>query len=157
MTSVDGTGATRPGSASATGPVALMGELLPDGLVVVGGDRRIRFVNAEALRILDCDESDVVGRACREGLPLTDKYGRDWWAHTDPWNGLASRPGHREKLLVAPKGHDVLVTARYVRADGDGSRRAGHPRCCATPRPGSAPSATRRRCSRRWRTSCGPR
>ena len=118
MTSVDGTGARWPGSASATDPVALLGEL-PDGLVVVGRDRRIDFANAEALRILDCDASDVVGLGLYEGLPLTDKYGRDWWAHTDPWNGLASRPGHREKLLVAPKGQDVLVTARYVRADGD--------------------------------------
>ncbi len=119
MTSVDGTGAPRPVSASVAEPFALTGELLPDGLVIVGGDRRIHFANAEALRILDCDESDLVGRALSEGLPLTDKYGRDWWAHTDPWNGLASRPGHREKLLVAPKGQDVLVTARYVRADGD--------------------------------------
>lgn len=119
MTSVDGTGAPRPVSASVAEPFALTGELLPDGLVIVGRDRRIHFANAEALRILDCDESDLVGRALSEGLPLTDKYGRDWWAHTDPWNGLASRPGHREKLLVAPKGQDVLVTARYVRADGD--------------------------------------
>ena len=119
MTSVDGTGAARPVSASVAEPFGVTCELLPDGLVIVGGDRRIHFANAEALRILDCVASDLVGRALSEGLPLTDKYGRDWWAHTDPWNGLASRPGHREKLLVAPKGHDVLVTARYVRANGD--------------------------------------
>src|SRR6478736_7481645 len=118
MTSVDGTGAARPVSASVAEPFGVTCELLPDGLVIVGGDRRIHFANAEALRILDCDASDLVGRALPEGLPLTDKYGRDWWAHTDPWNGLASRPGHREKLLVAPKGQDVLVTARYVRSDG---------------------------------------
>lgn len=105
MTSVDETGA------AATG----LGELLPDGLVEVDGERRIRFVNPEALRILECEEADVVDRPLDDGLPLTDKYGRDWWAHTDPWSGLTSRTGHREKLLVAPKGHDVLVTARYVR------------------------------------------
>ncbi|MER7074144.1 ATP-binding protein [Terrabacter sp. NPDC000476] len=105
MTSVDATGA------AATG----LGELLPDGLVEVDGERRIRFVNPEALRILECEEADVVDRPLDDGLPLTDKYGRDWWAHTDPWSGLTSRTGHREKLLVAPKGHDVLVTARYVR------------------------------------------
>ncbi|CAN7419206.1 ATP-binding protein [Terrabacter sp. LjRoot27] len=121
MTSVDGTGAQLPGSAGATAPVAMLGELLPDGLVVIGGDRHIRFANAEALRILDCDHADVVGRTLHEGLPLTDKYGRDWWAHTDPWNGLATRPGHREKLLVAPKGQDVLVTARYVRSEPGGT------------------------------------
>src|SRR6476620_5284982 len=116
MTSVGGNGAL-PESATAD-PVVEMAELLPDGLVVVGADQRIHFATAEALRILDCDASDLVGHALPDGLPLTDKYGRDWWAHTDPWNGLASRPGHREKLLVAPKGQDVLVTARYVRSDG---------------------------------------
>jgi signal transduction histidine kinase len=115
MTSDDGNGARLPGSAAEMAPVTMMGELLPDGLVVVGADRHIRFANAEALRILACDRADLLGRTLDEGLPLTDKYGRDWWAHTDPWNGRASRPGHREKLLVAPKGHDVLVTARYVR------------------------------------------
>ena len=120
MTSVEGTGSQLPGSPAAVAPVSMMGELLPDGLVVVGGDRRIRFVNAEALRILECEASDLVDRPLHEGLPLTDKYGRDWWAHTDPWNGLATRSGHREKLLVSPKGRDVLVTARYVRAGAGG-------------------------------------
>jgi len=121
MTSVDGTGVRLPTSATAMAPVDMMGELLPDGLVVVGGDQRIRFANAEALRILECEQSDVVGRTLHEGLPFTDKYGRDWWAHTDPWNGLATRTGHREKLLVAPKGQDVLVTARYVRSHTGGT------------------------------------
>ena len=121
MTSDDGTGSRLPESAAAVAPVAMMGEMLPDGLVVVGGDRRIRFVNAEALRILECDSAELVGLLLGDGLPLTDKYGRDWWAHTDPWNGMASRTGHREKLLVAPKGHDVLVTARYIRSDPGGA------------------------------------
>lgn len=121
MTSADGTGSDLPESAASVAPVAMMGEMLPDGLVVVGGDRRIRFANSEALRILECEKGDLEGRLLDEGLPLTDKYGRDWWAHTDPWNGLASRPGHREKLLVAPKGHDVLVTARYIRPDPGGA------------------------------------
>jgi signal transduction histidine kinase len=120
MSSVDGTGGQLPGSPMAMVPVSMMGELLPDGLVVVGGDRHIRFVNAEALRILECAEADLIGRHLDDGLPLTDKYGRDWWAHTDPWDGLASRSGHREKLLVAPGGHQVLVTARYVRGKQEG-------------------------------------
>ena len=119
MTRVDGSGDHLPRSADAMAPVAMMGELLPDGLVVVGPDRRIRFVNTEAARILTCTPEELVGRPLDEGLPFTDKYGRPWWEHTDPWGGLASSPGHREKLLVAPAGQDVLVTARYVRgADG---------------------------------------
>ncbi len=65
-----------------------MAELLPDGLVVVGADRRVRYVNAEALRVLDVDDVAVlVGRPVAEALPLTDKYGRDWWSHADPWEG----------------------------------------------------------------------
>ena len=119
MTRVDGSGDHLPRSADAMAPVAMMGELLPDGLVVVGPDRRIRFVNTEAARILTCTPDALVGRPLDEGLPFTDKYGRPWWEHADPWGGLASSPGHREKLLVAPAGQDVLVTARYVRgADG---------------------------------------
>ena len=119
MTRVDGTGDHLPRSADAMAPVAMMGELLPDGLVVVGPDRRIRFVNTEAARILTCTPGELLGRPLDEGLPFTDKYGRPWWEHTDPWGGLTSSPGHREKLLVAPAGQDVLVTARYVR-DADG-------------------------------------
>ena len=116
MTSVDGAGDHLPESAAAMAPVGMLGELLPDGLVVVGGDRMIRFANREALRILRCDRAEVVDRPLLDGLPFTDKYGRDWWAHADAWGGLTTSPGHREKLLVAPKGHDVLVTARYVRS-----------------------------------------
>ena len=128
MTSVDGTGAPLPGPAAGrpAGQAAeaaqdhAMGELLPDGLVVVDADRRVRFANTEALRILACDRSDLVGRTVAEGLPLRDRDGRDWWAHTAAWNGVSSRSNHRERLLVAPKGHEVLVTARVVRARHNG-------------------------------------
>jgi signal transduction histidine kinase len=109
-----------PESAQAMAKVALLGEILPDGLVVVGGDRRIRFANGEALRILDCSLEDLMGRPMGEGLPLMDKYGRDWWAHTDPWGGHPTRTGHRERLLVAPGERNVLVTARYVRSSPGG-------------------------------------
>ncbi|HET7398483.1 MAG TPA: ATP-binding protein [Intrasporangium sp.] len=95
-------------------------EQLPDGLVVVSANGCIGFVNAEALRILECSAADLVGRHVTDALPLADKYGRDWWARTDPWNGLATRTGHREKLLVARDGREVLVTARYVRAERGG-------------------------------------
>ena len=134
MTSVDASGAGLPrpstgrANGSSTGPdaadLAGLAELLPDGLVVVGrqgGDRVVEFVNAEALRILGCERSDLLGRSLSEGLALTDKDGRDWWAHTDPWNRLSRRTGHRETLLVAPRGHEVLVTARYLRSGGSGA------------------------------------
>ncbi len=116
----DGETSVLPDSGQALAFVTAMGDLLPDGLIVIGADRVVRFANQEAVRILDCAMSDVVGRPLTEGLPLTDKYGRDWWAHTDPWDGLGTRTGHHEKLLVGPAGHDVLVTARYVRAERGG-------------------------------------
>lgn len=121
MSSVDASGAALPGPATADlAALGELGELLPDGLVVIGADQHVDFANAEALRILECNRTELVGRGVAEGLPLTDKYGRDWWTHTDPWNGVSTRSGHREKLLVAPRGHDVLVTARYVRSGETG-------------------------------------
>jgi PAS domain S-box-containing protein len=104
-----------PSDPGATMPVDTMAELLPDGLVVVGRDEVIRYVNTEALRILGMQRGDLVGRPVTKGLPLCDKTGRDWWVHTEPWSGLATRTGHREKLLVGPDGRDLLVTARYIR------------------------------------------
>ncbi len=92
-----------------------LAEMLPDGLVVAGPAAEIRFVNTEACRILDLEADSLLGEDVRHVLAFTDKHGRDWWTQADPWNGLASRTGHREKLLVAPGGQEVLVTARYVR------------------------------------------
>ncbi|MEO7449242.1 MAG: ATP-binding protein, partial [Humibacillus sp.] len=113
-----------PETARSLAPVDSMAELLPDGLVVVGGDRLVRFVNSEGLRVLDIDDAaEIVGGQVPEALLLTDKYGRDWWAHADPWDGPESRPGHREKLLVGPRGNDVLLTARYVRSGPPGRQR----------------------------------
>ncbi|MDN5796361.1 MAG: ATP-binding protein [Intrasporangium sp.] len=109
-----------PSDAATAMPVDAMAELLPDGLVVVGADQVIRFVNTEALRVLGAARDDLLGRPVREALPLADKAGHDWWAHTDPWDGLPTRTGHREKLLVGPDGRDLLVTARYARTERGG-------------------------------------
>jgi signal transduction histidine kinase len=122
MTTDDGVGL--PETPGFIAPVASMAELLPDGLVVVGSDRQVRLVNAEALRILDIpDPADLIGLPVDDVLPLTDKYGRDWWTQSDPWAGAAGRTGHLEKLLVGPRGKEVLVTARYVRSGIDGDSR----------------------------------
>jgi signal transduction histidine kinase len=122
MTSDDGGG--EPDTPGSSAPGTAMAELLPDGLVVVGPDRQVRLVNAEALRILDIpDRADLIGLPVDDVLPLTDKYGRDWWTQSDPWAGAAGRTGHLEKLLVGPRGKEVLVTARYVRSAFDGDSR----------------------------------
>ena len=114
-------------------------EFIPDGLLAaIGGSRTVRFMNSRAEQITGLAAADVVGRDVREALPLQDLTGEDWWQLTDPWQGLATRTGHRERLLVLPSGQEFLVTARYVRAgrgepvravvlalrDAEGRRRA---------------------------------
>ena len=53
----------------------------------------------------------------RTVLPLQDTSGRRYWDATDPWGGIATRTGHRERLLLLPGGNELLVTASYVRAE----------------------------------------
>lgn len=91
-------------------------EFIPDGLVAaVGPARTVRFMNTRAERITGLRASDVLGRDLREALPLQDLGGDSWWDLADPWSGLPSRTGHRERLLVLPSGRELLVTAKYVR------------------------------------------
>lgn len=91
-------------------------EFLPDGLVAaVGEDRIVKFMNSAAERIVGLPADDVVGRDITQSLPLQDLTGASWWALSDPWGGLRTRTGHRERLLVLPTGREVLVTAKYVR------------------------------------------
>lgn len=97
-------------------PVGL--DHLPDGVVVADGEAVVVAVNAAAERVLQRERSDLLGRDVREVLPLTDTDGMRWWACTDPWDGLATRSGHRERLLLlsGPGGPiEVLVTATYRR------------------------------------------
>lgn len=91
-------------------------ELLPDGIVTtVGGSPTVRFMNERAERITGLSREDVIGRDIREALSFQDSNGDSWWALTDPWSGLRTRTGHREKLLLLPSGTEVLLTARYIR------------------------------------------
>lgn len=90
-------------------------ELLPDGLVTVDGRGVVVHANHVALRITGHRLEDLVGRPVREALPLTDRDGSLWWDVTDPWRGLATRKGHRERLLMLDDGREVLATARYLR------------------------------------------
>jgi PAS domain S-box-containing protein len=91
---------------------------LPDGIVVADGSGRITEVNRAAQRVLGQAAEELVGRDIRLAMPLQDTEGARWWAETDPWSGLATRTGHRERLLLLPGAdgpREVYVTARYVR------------------------------------------
>jgi signal transduction histidine kinase len=100
-------------------------EFLPDGLVAAIGDgAEVRFMNGRAEQVSGLSAADVVGRDVREAMPLQDLAGDSWWDLTDPWGGLRTRTGHRERLLVLPTGQELLVTARYVRRERGGPLRA---------------------------------
>ncbi|MGL5853290.1 MAG: ATP-binding protein [Phycicoccus sp.] len=95
-------------------------EFIPDGLVAaIGDDRVVRFMNSRAERITGLRIDDVLGRDLVEAMPFQDLDGESWWAASDPWNGLRTRTGHRERLLMLPSGREVLVTAKYVRSGTD--------------------------------------
>ncbi|MBP0459888.1 sensor histidine kinase [Streptomyces montanisoli] len=89
---------------------------LPDGLVVADEGGRVVAFNAAAARITGVRASTALGRPLETALPLEDLKGRRWWALTDPYGGLAIRAGQPERNLLLPSGHEVLVSARYVRA-----------------------------------------
>lgn len=92
-------------------------DMLPDGLFVVDGRRVIRYVNARAGHLLGVPRSQLIGRSVDDAVPLTDHEGRSWWDVIDPWHGLPTLKGHREKLLWTDLGggKELLVTAKYLR------------------------------------------
>jgi PAS domain S-box-containing protein len=96
---------------------------LPDGVLVADADGRVEVINPAAERILGRSRDEAIGRDYREVLPLVDPQGRDWWACTEPYNGLPTRIRQPERLLTLDHSggsREVLVTARYVR---DSDRR----------------------------------
>ena len=87
----------------------------PDGLLVADDQALIVYVNARAALILGTPASELLSQDIRKAVPLQENDGRSWWDVADPWNGLAIRSGHREKLLIIPGLQEVLVTAKYLR------------------------------------------
>lgn len=113
-----GVGARSAGAAACDGsgaPFGLSPDDLPDGLVIADEHGRVICFNAAAARITGLRAEDVAGRPIGEALPLEDLEGRRWWTLTDPYGGLATRSGQPERNLLLPGGHEVLVSARYVR------------------------------------------
>jgi signal transduction histidine kinase len=90
-------------------------DLHPDGLVVADQQGLIVYVNARAVSIVGVPATELLGQDIRKSIPLQESDGRSWWDVADPWNGLAIRSGHREKLLIVPGLREILVTAKYVR------------------------------------------
>ncbi|MEV5320574.1 ATP-binding protein [Streptomyces sp. NPDC052687] len=96
---------------------------LPDGLVVADEHGRVVCFNAAAERITAVRAADALGQRLEKALPLEDLDGRRWWQLTDPYGGLAIRVRQPERNLLLPGGREVLVSARYVRAEPTGPVR----------------------------------
>jgi signal transduction histidine kinase len=90
-------------------------DVLPDGVVVADASQTVVVVNPAAERLLRRSADDCVGRHFTEVLALQDAEGRDWWACTDPYGGLATRTRQPERMLQLPDGRHLLVTASLVR------------------------------------------
>jgi len=97
---------------------SLDAEDLPDGLVVADADGVVVCFNTAAARISGVPAAAALGRPLAEALPLEDLEGRRWWQLTDPYGGLAIRTRQPERNLLLPGGREVLVSARFLRADG---------------------------------------
>src|SRR5450756_1015487 len=110
-----GQGANESAAESSAGWFSDICDHHPDGLLVADDQGLIVYVNARAARIVGVSASELLGQDIRKAIPLQEYDGRSWWECTDPWNGLAIRSGHREKLLIIPGMREVLVTAQYLR------------------------------------------
>jgi signal transduction histidine kinase len=107
--------ASRPAAASPAGWFSDVCDHHPDGMLVADDQGLIVYVNARASDMVGASVSELMGQDIRKAVPLQEYDGRSWWDRTDPWSGLAIRTGHREKLLIVPGMHEVLVTAKYLR------------------------------------------
>jgi PAS domain S-box-containing protein len=88
---------------------------LPDGVLVADAAGEVVHLNTAGERILGTSATEALGRRFETVLPLTDPTGRCWWTCTRPYDGLPTRTGQPERYLLRPDGHELLVTARYLR------------------------------------------
>jgi signal transduction histidine kinase len=110
-----GAGVDQAGPNTLGSTTTLSPDELPDGLVVIGADACVSHFNTAAERITALRAVDVIGEDVRVVLPLQDREGNNWWTATDPWGGLETRTGHRERSLLMAGSRELLVTTRYVR------------------------------------------
>lgn len=87
----------------------------PDGVIVAGADRTIGYVNPRAARIVGRPAAELLGEKVVDAVPFIEPGGNRWWGCLDPWGGLATRSGHRERMLLLPGRGHVLVTMSFVR------------------------------------------
>jgi signal transduction histidine kinase len=90
-------------------------DALPDGVLIADESGSVILLNAAGARLLRRSVDETLGRDYREILPVNDSVGRDWWACTRPYDGLAIRTGQPERRLTLPDERELYVTATYLR------------------------------------------
>jgi signal transduction histidine kinase len=102
--------------------IALHGDELPDGLLVLGADGVIRLINATARRLLQLPaDRELTASRLPDVVRLLDERGNDWWECSEALLRLPGvrRQPERRLQLVTPHGEsDLLVTVRYQREAG---------------------------------------
>jgi signal transduction histidine kinase len=88
-------------------------DTLPDGVLVADADGLVRHANDMAGRLLGTDS--LVGRRLADVLPLQDLDGHEWYAATQPYDGLNIRRMQAEQAWRLPDGTELLVTTRMLR------------------------------------------
>jgi signal transduction histidine kinase len=104
----------------AAGPARVMGLMvcaddLPDGLIIADHAGRVIVFNRAAEKLIRTPAGKALGADVRQVLPLSDRDGRSWWVHIDPYHGLPTRTRHPEMSLFLPDGTELLVTVGYIR------------------------------------------
>ncbi len=82
-------------------------EVLPDAVVVLDPNRRVRHVNALGERLLRRPAAALIGAAAAKALPLVDESGDGWWDTERPFDvdaRLLPRIPERDLLLATAEG-----------------------------------------------------
>jgi len=96
-------------------------DALPDGVVVAGADGLVTHVNAAALRLVEYNGPEPVGRPLGEVMELQDLDGNDWFNCVLPYTGLAVRRRLVECSWRTARGTEVLATVALHRRAPAGS------------------------------------
>ena len=102
---------------------SLLADELPDGLVVADDAGRVVVFNRAAARLTGIAAEEATGKYVYDVLPFRDEDSRDWWMCVDPYNGLATRSRHPERILFLGDGTELLVSIGYVRDTRSGPVR----------------------------------
>jgi signal transduction histidine kinase len=134
---VEGLGPGMVATPLASTPTGLMvcADDLPDGLIIADHAGRVTVFNRAAEKLIRKPAGKALGADVRQVLPLSDRDGRSWWDHIDPYHGLPTRTRHPEMPLFLPDGTELLVTVGYI-------RNPRYPMCI--PGPGGTPGAVQR-------------